>query len=113
MKLTVAVRVLDDRGDRVFGTGIATLLAGVAETGSIRQASLRMDMAYSKAWRIIRTLERALGKPALVRTRGGRLRGGARLTPVAERLLLDYGRLCASTHAGAARDAQRLLRLFR
>ena len=45
----------------VFGRGIADLCLGVRETGSLNAAAKGMGMAYSKAWRIIKETEAALG----------------------------------------------------
>jgi len=47
-------------------------------------------MAYSKAWRIIRTAEHVFGCKLLDSTIGGQHGGGAVLTPEAERLLEAY-----------------------
>lgn len=81
MELQTNVKVKDDAGEPVLGNGAVWLLAGVARTGSIRAAALAMGMAYSKAWRIIRLLEGALGEPVLARRKGGNAHGGAELTP--------------------------------
>lgn len=45
----------------VFGRGIAALCMGVRDTGSLNAAAKGMGMAYSKAWRIIKDTEAALG----------------------------------------------------
>lgn len=45
----------------VFGRGIADLCLGVREAGSLNAAAKGMGMAYSKAWRIIKETEAALG----------------------------------------------------
>lgn len=45
----------------VFGRGIANLCLGVREAGSLNAAAKGMGMAYSKAWRIIKETEAALG----------------------------------------------------
>lgn len=90
MQITVAVKVRDDRGEAVLGNGAAFLLDGVARTGSIRAAAAELGMAYSKAWRIIRLLEGALGAPVLARRKGGNLHGGAALTPLGTRVLAAY-----------------------
>lgn len=42
-------------GERVFGPGVAELLKRVQEHHSLRAAAFSMEMAYSKAWQIIRT----------------------------------------------------------
>ena len=55
------------------------LLHRVEEYHSIRQATLSMGMAYSKAWTIIRRAERELGFPLLNTTTGGS-EGGAMFT---------------------------------
>lgn len=51
----------------VFGRGIANLCSGVRETGSLNAAAKGMGMAYSKAWRIIKETEAALGVQLLDR----------------------------------------------
>ncbi|MDR0513993.1 MAG: LysR family transcriptional regulator [Coriobacteriaceae bacterium] len=51
----------DNKGGSVFGPGIAALCLGVREIGSLNAAAKGMGMAYSKAWRIIKDTEAALG----------------------------------------------------
>ena len=58
------------------------------------RAAAEMGMAYSKAWRILRDCEGALGFPLLDSTTGGRHGGGAVLTAEAEALLSDYETFC-------------------
>lgn len=55
------------KSNSVFGRGIATLCMGVREKGSLNAAAKDMGMAYSKAWRIIKDTEEALGMQLLVR----------------------------------------------
>lgn len=88
LKLTVRLYTEDDQ--RCFGPGIATLLERVREHHSLRAAAASMEMAYSKAWRIIRTAEAVFGCKMLSSTIGGQHGGGAVLTPEAERLLAAY-----------------------
>lgn len=88
LKLTVRLYTEDDQ--RCFGPGIATLLERVREHRSLRAAAASMEMAYSKAWRIIRTAEEVFGCKLLSSTIGGRHGGGAVLTSEAERLLAAY-----------------------
>ena len=49
-----------------------------------------MDMAYSKAWTILRNAEKCLGFKLISSTTGGRHGGGAVLTPEGERMLSAY-----------------------
>lgn len=90
LKLKLTARLYTDDHDHCFGPGIATLLERVQEHHSLRSAAASMGMAYSKAWRIIRTAEGVFGCKLLDSTIGGRHGGGARLTPQAERLLAAY-----------------------
>ena len=70
----------------MFGSGIAHLCLGVRELGSLNAAAKRMGMAYSKAWRIIRETEAALGV-ALLNRDGAH---GSALTPDGNWLLDTY-----------------------
>lgn len=86
-------------GERVFGPGVAELLKRVQEHHSLRAAAFSMEMAYSKAWQIIRTAEDGFGCKLLCSTIGGRHGGGAVLTPEGERILNAYERFAADINA--------------
>lgn len=90
LRLTVTLRLLDREGQRRFGPGVAALLEEVREKRSLRAAAGAMGMAYSKAWRIVRSAEEAFGYKLLDSTIGGRNGGGAALTEEAEALLSAY-----------------------
>lgn len=90
LRLTVTLRLLDTEGQRRFGPGVAALLERVREKRSLRAAAGSMGMAYSKAWRIVRSAEDAFGYKLLESTIGGRHGGGAVLTEEAEALLAAY-----------------------
>ena len=99
--LKLTIRLCGEAEQRCFGPGMATLLERVREHRSLRAAAASMDMAYSKAWRILRTAEAALGYPLLRSTTGGPHGGGAVLTPEAERLLTFYRQYTAEVEAFA------------
>ena len=101
LHLKVTLRIYSDDNQRCFGPGIATLLQRVREHHSLRAAAASMEMAYSKAWRIIRTAEAVFGCKILCSTIGGAHGGGAVLTPEAERLLAAYDAYCADVGAYA------------
>ena len=101
LRLAVTLRLLDAEGQRRFGPGVAALLEEVRERRSLRAAAASMGMAYSKAWRIVRSAEEALGRKLLDSTIGGRHGGGAALTEEAERLLAAYRALREETAAFA------------
>ena len=90
LHLKLTSRLFTDDNQRCFGPGIATLLERVREHRSLRAAAVSMEMAYSKAWRIIRTAEDVFGCKLLESTVGGQHGGGAVLTPEAERILAAY-----------------------
>lgn len=96
---TLSLRIF--RETKCFGKGVAQLLELVDELHSLRQATQEMNIAYSKAWTVIKVAERELGFKLLETTTGGRHGGGAILTPEARRLLADYHALCDEVQAAA------------
>lgn len=75
---------------KLFGPGIARLLIGVRQSGSIRYTAAQMGMSYSKAWNILRACERELGFSLLDRHAGGANGGGASLTQAGADMLARY-----------------------
>lgn len=88
-ELGLSPRICKD-GKAIFGKGGITLLKGVQQTGSLRQAATQMAMSYKKAIRILKRAEEGLGTPLLARTIGGKGGGGSNLTPFAEKFLSDF-----------------------
>ena len=84
----ITVRLFTD--EKCFGPGVAMLLERVKWLHSLRSAAMDMDMAYSKAWTILRSAERQLGFKLISSTTGGRHGGGAVLTAEGERMLAAY-----------------------
>lgn len=82
------------KNDKCFGSGVAQLLRQVDEHHSLRGAAIAMNMAYSKAWTVMRKCEEELGFPLLIYATGGRHGGGAFLTEEARKLLAAYDRYC-------------------
>lgn len=78
--------------EKCFGPGIADLLERVDRLKSLRKAAIEMDMAYSKAWKIMKTAEANLGFPLLSSSTGGRGGGGASLTEPGRQFLESYRR---------------------
>ena len=88
-----------------FGPGIARLCEGVKETGSLNAAAKSMGMAYSKAWRIIKDTEAALGFQMLVRDGAH----GSTLTADCEKLLAAYHKLTEALQTKSEADFKKLL----
>lgn len=99
MMYNLSCRLFTDA--KCFGPGVAQLLHAVQELHSLRAAALSMDMAYSKAWTIIKNSEKALGFSLLDSTTGGKGGGGAALTPEGARLLRAYDTFCFRLHDAA------------
>lgn len=73
-----------------FGPGIRMLMKGVEETGSLSATCKNIDMAYSKAWRIIKRAEKDLGFRLFTGVAGGKNGGGMSLTKEGEEFLEKY-----------------------
>ncbi|MCI2058392.1 MAG: LysR family transcriptional regulator [Oscillibacter sp.] len=97
--LKLTLRLCLPSGERFFGPGVAVLLHRVESQHSLRAAAASMEMAYSKAWRIVHTCEEALGCKLLTSTIGGEHGGGAVLTEEGRALLSAYDRYCADVQA--------------
>ncbi len=92
MKLVTKIILTDDDGTKFFGEGPCQLLRSVEKNGSLRAAALEMEMAYSKASKLLRQAEESLGFPLTTRTTGGKDGGGSVLTPGGKRWLRQYER---------------------
>lgn len=86
---------------KCFGPGVAELLRRVKSAHSLRAAAVSMEMAYSKAWTVIKNAEAELGFSLLISTTGGKNGGGASLSPQAERLLAAYDGYCKTLRSFA------------
>ncbi|MEA4940366.1 MAG: LysR family transcriptional regulator [Christensenella sp.] len=91
LRCQTSVRIYGE--EKCFGPGVAELLERVDQLRSLRKATIEMDMAYSKAWRIVKTAETNLGFPLLKSVTGGKGGGGAELTEDAKKFLSAYRRL--------------------
>ena len=106
MKAVTKITFLDDKEEKFFGEGPARLLRGVEATGSLRAAAMSMDMAYSKAIRLIHNAENALGFVLIYRTAGGKNGGGSSLTEEGKEWLQRY-----EAYRDACKEANRRLYL--
>ena len=84
--IRLAIMSEDAESNSQFGRGIANLCLGVRELGSLNAAAKSMKMAYSKAWRIIKDTEAALGVQLLNRDGAH----GSTLTEQGEKILNAY-----------------------
>jgi len=90
MELNLKIYILSDTGEKFFGIGVFWLLRAIHMEGSIRQAAADLGISYTKALRMLRVLEKHLGRPVLIRRKGGESREGAVVTPCGHYLLEKY-----------------------
>ena len=84
VKLTLCTEV------RFFGPGVCELLERIRETGSIQAAAARMEMSYTKAWRILNRAEEEMGTDLITRVTGGRNGGSSTLTGAGEKAVNEF-----------------------
>lgn len=101
MRLRVKIGLRDAADESFMGLGPAWLLRGVEKLGSLSAAARELGMSYSKAHKLVKKLEAALGRPVLAVTRGGSGRGGAQLTAPGRKFLERYEALDAAVRASA------------
>jgi molybdate transport repressor ModE-like protein len=90
MKAVTKIVFTDDNGTKFFGEGPFRLLCCVEKTGSLRAAAMEMEMAYSKASKILKQAEANLGFSLTSRSTGGKDGGGSVLTPEGKQWLSQY-----------------------
>lgn len=90
MRATTKITFLDDSGEKFFGEGPARLLRAIEETGSLRAASMSMNMAYTKALKLMKKAEETLGFALITRTTGGKDGGGSTVTAEGKEWLERY-----------------------
>lgn len=81
---------LEESDKKIFGRGPMELLKKIDELGSLRKASIHMNMSYSKAWNLIKDLEESLSLEILEKKIGGQQGGGSSLTEEARALIDTY-----------------------
>ena len=86
LKLSIAM------DEKFYGPGVQRLLELVKATGSVKQACQRMNLSYSKAWKMVNTMERELGCEVIDRKPGGTGGGESVLTKEGELFLDRYRR---------------------
>lgn len=101
MKIKIRIGLRNAADEPFMGIGPAWLLRRVERTGSLSLAAKDMEMSYSKAHKLVKKLEAALGYPVLASARGGSSRGGSSLTPRGRGFLERYEKLDAAVKAQA------------
>jgi molybdate transport system regulatory protein len=96
-----------------IGPGKIALLEAIHSTGSISAAARSLEMSYRRAWLLIEDLNNGLREPVITTESGGRRGGGARLTPVGERVIKLYREIESQASSSASRQFHALGTLTR
>ncbi len=99
IKYTLHVRL--KKNEIFFGNGIYELLCLVDEHKSLNVAGKKMDMSYSKAWRIVKRAESELGFEILCRRIGGAAGGGSEVTDSGREFMQKYAEFREEVNANA------------
>jgi molybdate transport system regulatory protein len=90
--LKTRLRVL--HGEEIaLGPGKVALLAGIEQTGTLAEAARLLDMSYTRAWNLLRTMNACFKAPLVESERGGTERGHAALTETGRAVLALYRRM--------------------
>jgi molybdate transport system regulatory protein len=79
------------------------LLEKIETHSSIKKATVAMGMSYTKALRIIRTVEEELGFPVVISEKGGNNRGITKLTEKGKQVLSAFQEIYTDVSAYADR----------
>ena len=90
MRASTRITFWDENNEKFFGEGPCRLLHMIEQERSLRAAANTMGMAYTKALRIVKNAEKALGFPLTVRSAGGKDGGGSVLTAEGKEWLKRY-----------------------
>ena len=105
--VTARVKLTLCTDERFFGPGVCELLEGIRETGSIQAAAARMELSYTKAWKILNRAEKELDKTLISRVSGGRNGGSSTLTEAGKEAMESFRKMEAklSAYAGELLEA--------
>jgi molybdate transport repressor ModE-like protein len=79
IKYKIWLETADKKG--ILGNGKWKLLKAINETGSLKEAMIKLNLSYRKTWDNLRKIEQLLGFRVVEKTRGGITGGKTVLTP--------------------------------
>ena len=92
---------LNLRGEISFGPGKAELLEKIQHYGSLQEAAAAMGMSYSKAWKLVKSLNSAFRDTLVILHRGGKNQGGAEVTAAGASVVTLYRKAVAAAEKAA------------
>ncbi len=94
--------MVNEKGDAVFGNGLAELLETIDHDHSVLEASKHLGMSYRYALHRLTLAEERLGEPLVTRVRGGAKGGGSSQ-------VTDFGRGLVKQYRDAQVELGRVL----
>lgn len=112
--LTIEAKIRMSSGRRfAFGPGKADLLARIEATGSISEAAKTMEMSYMRAWQIVKSLDTAFDEPLVLKSRGGKTKGGATLSETGREVLRLYREMETAAQSACEKSTAHLSALLK
>ncbi|EAA1980359.1 ModE family transcriptional regulator [Salmonella enterica subsp. enterica serovar Java] len=95
-----------------LGPGKIDLLRAIDGFHSLSAAAKDLGIPYKRAWLLIDTLNKGIGKPVVTTSTGGSKGGGTVLTPLGHNLLTWYDNAEASLNEQSQQDLQKLEKII-
>lgn len=95
-----------------LGPGKIDLLRAIEGFHSLSAAAKDLGIPYKRAWLLIDTLNKGVGKPVVVTSTGGSKGGGTVLTPLGKSLLEWYDKTETKLNEQSQKDLQELGRII-
>ncbi len=91
LKYDIKLWMINQKGEAVFGDGLAELLEEIEKTHSMLESAKNLKMSYRYALHRITLAEKRLGEPLVSRSHGGAKGGGSsEVTPLGRELVARY-----------------------
>lgn len=102
MEIKTRLYIVDSNKEKFMGIGVMWLLKSIEKGESLRQGASELGISYSKAYKMVSTLEKHLKHPVIERQRGGSDRKGSSLTEFGK----EFIKLYETFQKGAKREIE-------
>jgi molybdate transport system regulatory protein len=107
------IRIRIGVGENIaIGQGKADLLEAIGRTGSISAAARELEMSYRKAWMLVDEMNQCFLSPVVLAAKGGRLGGGAKVTPLGQQALARFRQIQAKASTAIEKDVRDFRKLL-
>ncbi len=90
IKFNYKIWLSTEEGDGIMGDGKWQILKTIKEYGSLMAATEALGITYRRTWGDLKEIEKQLGFPLLEKSRGGKERGGTKLSPEGEKMVKAF-----------------------